>query len=76
MSFCRSRTSQIDSGSGAVWCQTLTAKISESRRGRLAAVPKAVEPAEPEEAEASEEEEDLESFDEDEETGVDEDDDV
>lgn len=43
---------------------------SESRRGRLAAVPKAAEPAEVEEAEASEEEEDLDSFEEDEEAAA------
>ena len=49
---------------------------SESRRGRLAAVPKATEPTEPEEVEAVEEEEDLDSFDEDEDTGVDEDEDL
>ncbi|MDY7228520.1 TIGR02300 family protein [Hyalangium rubrum] len=36
---------------------------SEGRRGRLAAAPKVIEPAEPEEpAEASEEEDDIETF--------------
>ena len=33
MSFCRPITCQIDSGSCPVGCQTLTAKISASRRG-------------------------------------------
>jgi uncharacterized protein (TIGR02300 family) len=45
---------------------------SESRRGRLAAVPKAAEPAEVEETELASEEEDIESFEEDEEAASDE----
>ena len=33
MSFWRPSTCQIDCGSGATGCQTLTPKITESRRG-------------------------------------------